>query len=309
MSEFERRALLGAAGVAGMAALARAGGAGPIDPPAGAVGPSGHTLDDVYNKIPSFPNGSGDGRIAIAGGSTPIIISQSGSYVLTGNIAVGAAVAVTISASHVTLDLNGFAVSAAVGASSVVSIGPSSSTTNVDVRNGTVAGGVIGVALSGAANLTLEDLRIVGPKQYGIVTQSGGTQARNVVVRRCRVMDVGASTTSADSNMTIIAISISSAGTVIADNAIGSLSYNGSGTVTFRAISISGPGAASALIAGNLINCSPAVVSTSTFPSTGISFATNIAGVVRNNTVIGFTTPYAAFNGAGGVMTDGGGNV
>ncbi|MGH7133552.1 MAG: hypothetical protein ACREJO_16600 [Phycisphaerales bacterium] len=37
MSDIERRAILGAAGIGALAAMARAGSGGPLNPPAGAV--------------------------------------------------------------------------------------------------------------------------------------------------------------------------------------------------------------------------------------------------------------------------------
>ncbi|MFT3686654.1 MAG: hypothetical protein QM783_17335 [Phycisphaerales bacterium] len=51
MNEFERRTLLGAAGIGAIAAMSKAGG--PLNPPAGPVASTGRTLDEVYNRIPA----------------------------------------------------------------------------------------------------------------------------------------------------------------------------------------------------------------------------------------------------------------
>src|SRR5690242_5587975 len=102
MNEIERRVLLGAAGIGAIAALSKAG---PLDPPAGAVSPSGRTLDEVYNKIPAV--GGSDGRVPLTTSGT---IASPGSYVLANNIEIPPASlnTFTITASNVTLDLNGF---------------------------------------------------------------------------------------------------------------------------------------------------------------------------------------------------------
>ncbi|MDP1661970.1 MAG: hypothetical protein Q8L55_08640 [Phycisphaerales bacterium] len=113
----DRRLLLGAAGLAGIAALAAGRAtAGPLNPPAGAVVSSGKTLTEV------------EPRTAVSDVNTPgtatciFRISQAGSYYLTGNVqGVAGKNGIEITASGVTLDLNGFQVNG-VAASSLVGI-------------------------------------------------------------------------------------------------------------------------------------------------------------------------------------------
>src|SRR5436190_2248196 len=82
--------------VAATAAFAQ----GSLTPP-GAPAPTMKTLDEIDAKL--------EKRTPIS--SVPFTISASGSYYLTGNLAVTTGTAITISADNVTLDLNGFTIS------------------------------------------------------------------------------------------------------------------------------------------------------------------------------------------------------
>ena len=105
--DFDRRLLLGAAGLAGFAAvgkLAHARG-GPITPPGGAVASTGRTMLEVEPRIPVGPT------TTPGTGSATYSISQPGSYYLTGNIAgVTGKHGIEITSSNVTVDLMGFEV-------------------------------------------------------------------------------------------------------------------------------------------------------------------------------------------------------
>jgi hypothetical protein len=120
-----------------------------------------------------------DGQIAItqakamAGGVTPgdapgfpVTISQPGSYVLSGNLTVPDANtdAIVIEASHVTVDLNGFAIlgptdcsgglNPCAGAGNGTGIGTPTVQFNITIRNGTVQGmGGRGILLQGDSHL------------------------------------------------------------------------------------------------------------------------------------------------------------
>ncbi len=97
---------------------------GPLDPSAG---PSS-TLPQVESRIPI--------RQPASLGAFPIVISASGSYFLTQNITSGAATnGINITASDVTLDLNGFTLSGANVSSDGIAI---NSGGNVTIINGTV---------------------------------------------------------------------------------------------------------------------------------------------------------------------------
>lgn len=287
-------------GVMGIAALAKAG-RGPIDPPAGPVTPTGRTLDEIYNKIPGS-NGTGDGRIPIAGGSYGaggLTISTPGSYVLTGNVSATGPTAITIITSNVTLDLNGFTVTAAgTGAAGVISI--TGVPSNITVRNGFVVGGNTGVGIGNSVGTIIEDLVISGTRQYGVASTS--PSARGIVVRRCKITDVGALTTSGDGNLNIGGIFLQgNAYSVVTDNIINRLLYNGSGTPTYFGIYTYGPGTGGVVIAGNSINIYP-VLSGGTILA-GVYAPSPVTGIIRGNSVIGITPGY---NFAG---VDGGGNV
>ncbi|MFT3685402.1 MAG: hypothetical protein QM783_10820 [Phycisphaerales bacterium] len=150
---FDRRVLLGAAGLASVAALASArAGAGPLNPPAGAVAPTGKTLAEI------------EPRTAISAANTPgdanslYKIIQPGSYYLTGNIQVTTAgfAAIEIAAPGVTVDLNGFEVlgMGAAGGSVSAITAATSTYTGAQVLGGTVRNwGGAGVDLSTSASV------------------------------------------------------------------------------------------------------------------------------------------------------------
>lgn len=284
MSDLDRRVLLGAAGVAGMAALAKLAGnaqAGPINPPAGPVGPSGRTLDEIYAKIPGA-NGTGDGRIAIPGGTSVVTISQPGSYVLTGNITVPLIRGIGIAASDVTLDLNGFTVSSAqFGPGASLSI--SSSLTDVVVRNGTFKGNTNGVDISSGVNrLVLEDLRFTGTDMVGL--RMIGNSSRNITIRRCCFEDLGVGSSP-------IGLRLSGTDIRVEQCTISRFNVN-------QAEGIRVENATGVVLSGNTI------LSDNANGVIGIRISTTSLAVYRNNTVVGFPAAFSV-----GTAVDGGGNV
>lgn len=107
---------------------------GPLTPPGGPVTSTNKTLSEV------------EPRIAINAVNTPgdadsvYRITQPGSYYLTGNLS-GIAVksGIVVTSSHVTIDLNGFAVAGAfLAKTGITAIG--GPYTNITVRNGVVTG-------------------------------------------------------------------------------------------------------------------------------------------------------------------------
>ncbi len=103
--------------------------AGPLNPPAGPVAPTYKTLGEI------------EPRTAINAANTPgdatslFIISQPGSYYQTGNVTgVSGKCGVSVRASNVSIDLNGFALSGVPGATSGVAC--PAAQTQVEVRNG-----------------------------------------------------------------------------------------------------------------------------------------------------------------------------
>jgi hypothetical protein len=293
--DVDRRFILGSiAGVAGIAAFSHVAKAGPLNPPAGSVAPTGRTLDEVYNKIPTFPNGSGDGRIPLAGGTGQIVIGSPGSYVLTGNID-SPTFGLLITASNVTVDLNGFR----VATSDHVAWYPLgiSAASNVTIRNGSTFGGASGVLVSGTVtNILCEDLRITGARQIGL--NINNTNARNAIVRRCHVTDMGLNSSAADASLTITGILAQGDCHRIEDCTVTRFFYFGTGTPAYRGVAlIINGGSSGCLISGCLISHENPLSGTGLTAGGGFT-------VYRNNAVLNFTTPYSV---AG--ATDGGGNV
>ena len=125
---------------------------GALTPP-GAPGPTMKTLTQVEPRtdVATLSGDSGDS----------FIISQSGSYYLTGNITgVSAKNGISIQASNVTVDLNGFTMTG-TGGGSVAGITIPSTQTNVVIRNGVLPNwGQAGVSASNATNCLFEHLII-----------------------------------------------------------------------------------------------------------------------------------------------------
>jgi len=112
-------------------------------------------------------------------------LSQTGSYYLTTNIVgVGAKYGIRISASNVTLDLNGFALLGATNSYSGIYIG-STSLTNIIVRNGAISawnnGGYDGI-FSVGQDITFEHLTFSGNFEAAHVLG-------NTTIRDCTIND------------------------------------------------------------------------------------------------------------------------
>jgi len=103
--------------------------AGDLNPPAGPVAPTMKPLSDVEPRIAVNAQNTPGSATAVH------VISQPGSYYLTGNVfGLNGRNGIAVTASGVTLDLNGFTVIGAPGALSGVLI----TTERVEVRNGVV---------------------------------------------------------------------------------------------------------------------------------------------------------------------------
>jgi hypothetical protein len=168
-------------------AIAITGGAiataGPLTPPAGPPAPTGKTLTEVEPRIPvnaeTAPPDLGPDP-------SQFTIVESGSYYLTGNVAgVDGKTTISITASNVTLDLNGFTVSGptevgqSAGLAAIYIDNP-----NVVVRNGLVADSQGHGIVGGAVGITIEDVAVCDVDGVGI-TLSG----EPAMVRRCIVSE------------------------------------------------------------------------------------------------------------------------
>ena len=289
MSEFERRALLAAAGLGTVATLSKAG---PLNPPAGSVVSTGRTLDEVYNRIPTLPAaGSYDGRTPI---TTPGTILNPGSYVLTTHLMMsGPVVTLGISASDVTIDLNGFRVGNT--GTTGVCIGLLGNVNNVTIRNGSTIGAEAGVyADSGLAiGVRLEDLRIHRPHLSGIVFNH--QLSRDVLIRRCQISDVGVSTSAADVSTVVVGINYRGSACRIEECTVQNLVNATPGPQTIRGIWIN------TTAFGNMVSrCH--LSNPFTVGGTGIMMNSGSAqsAIYRDNTVQAYTAGYSGGSNGGG---------
>ena len=110
---------------------------GPLIPP-GAPAPTMKTLDQVEARtaLPRASDYSG------ANVTYPIVLSASGSYYLTANLAVATGDVIQITAPNVTLDLNGFTISTTAASPSGTAVSIKNS--RVTVCNGFIYGSGIG---------------------------------------------------------------------------------------------------------------------------------------------------------------------
>jgi hypothetical protein len=106
--------------------------AGPLDPPGGPVAPTMKTLQEIEPRQSiDFTNTPGDGTSLFK-------IASAGSYYLTGSYSVSSGRNfLQITASNVTVDLNGFRIAGQAG--SLDGIDVMSGVTNVRIYNGTFA--------------------------------------------------------------------------------------------------------------------------------------------------------------------------
>jgi hypothetical protein len=287
MEDPTRRALMGAATVVGLAALASRAKAGPINPPAAPVGSTGHTLDEIYNRI------GPDGRTPIPGGSAPVTLSARGSYVLTGNITLGAGAgangAVIISASDITLDLNGFTISLAD--SNSVGIAIDNDVSRTTVRNGCITGAGVGVrCFSNGRATTLERLTIDSSRTHGVLLGPG---CFGSVVRECVVTFVGVGTTAADNGLAVYGIFAAGSGSRIERCTVADTRNNS--TNPFSTISIQASGQGS--VVERCLVSNDGLVAGSVGINAGLT-----GSLYRDNNVYNCTTEYT------GVAQNGGGN-
>ncbi len=128
-----------------------------------------------------------DGKIEISQANFPLIITTSGSYVVTGDLVAPVdTTGIWIQADDVTLDIGGFTIT---GSGTELRDGVSVTGSNVEVRNGTVQGfGRYGVfAPQGADRVRVIDVRAQGNRISGITLQGESN-----TVDRCTAVGNGA---------------------------------------------------------------------------------------------------------------------
>jgi hypothetical protein len=123
--------------------------------------------------------------------SLPTVVSTSGIWCLTGDLATSIATgsAIQITVNNVTIDCNGFRLGGLGAGDGTATIGVlASNKSGINVRNCHIRGFKYGVQGSGFA-MVVEDNRIEGSTQRGVSLAGDG-----VVVRRNQVLDTGGST-------------------------------------------------------------------------------------------------------------------
>jgi hypothetical protein len=142
-------------------------GQGNLTPP-GPPAPTMKSLDQIEARTP-------------LAGPAPITISTSGSYYLTQNISATGQTAITITASEVTLDLNGFSLIGdnTAGKNGITIQGAIS---DVAIRNGSITSfGGYGINGTGASGVRVENLSVRGQGFVGLLLGSRSLVVRCVV--------------------------------------------------------------------------------------------------------------------------------
>lgn len=198
---------LRASAISDSAAL-QIGGAAAIE--AGSVSNSVGTLTGAGTPLLSARIAATDGRSRIAGGTTGVVISQPGSYVLDGNITVTSGDAISIDVDNVTLDLNGFTLSSTVASpvsgTGVLLNGPRNDITIVNghIRGGSVYTGTgatfteagfengITVTNSSCTNILIEKISVRGTRRGIYLSRPNNPvdPADTTLVRFCSVSDI-----------------------------------------------------------------------------------------------------------------------
>jgi hypothetical protein len=172
---------------------------GPLTPPPGAdpsIGPVNALTAGGLPQATMKTLHEVEPRTAIAGGTSGMTISASGAYYLTGNITVATGDGITINASNVTLDLNGFSITTSAAPAAGIGVRLGQGLRNVAIRNGNIGGDGLGGAFTGGvyymvsgfpqppSNLRVADLSVAA-SEFGI---SAGITVATFHVERCMVI-------------------------------------------------------------------------------------------------------------------------
>lgn len=202
--EFSRRDLLPAAllgaGALGLLGASRSASAGPLNPPGGAIGATGRTLDEIYNKISAGEAIPINQTTCPGDAGAHFVIPGSGHYYLPESVTIGAKSVIRIVTGGVTVNLNGCLLSN-TGAHPVIR--SDSSPVHVRIRNGTLIGqgGVVQLGnfavledltietSGGAAGILAADMALVS----GCSVSGGGTSTLISLGQRGRVVNCATS--------------------------------------------------------------------------------------------------------------------
>jgi hypothetical protein len=208
---------------------------GPLDP----TSVPAPTLPQVEPRIPI--------RQPASPAAFPIVISASGSYFLTQNITAGAASnGINITASNVTLDLNGFTLSGADAGADGISINGGS---NVAISNGTVRDWTnVGVRdVTGSGGMRYERLTVISNNGGGIAAGANST-IKDCIATGNGGNGVAISQASGAAGSSLIS------GCVVDGSVLDGIQVEYNATVTGNTVSNSGVNGIHALQSGNVID-------------------------------------------------------
>ena len=162
---------------------------GSLAPPPGAPTPTMKSLDQIEPRTPIS--------------SLPFTISAPGSYYLTSNLSVTSGDAITINASGVTLDLNGFTISSSSNTATGMGINLIRPNRDITILNGHIEGSVTysgtftsgpgfqnGIGFSGAT-IQLQNVRVSGVSVSGVNSNGIVPSGDSTVIDHCEVRTVG----------------------------------------------------------------------------------------------------------------------
>ena len=254
---------------------------GDLNPPPGPVAPTLKPLTDV------------EPRTAVNAANTPgnasasFVISQPGSYYLTGNINADTDKdAIHISADNVTLDASGFVLDGAGATAATSAISITDAYVGVTITDAVITNWA-GPSIIGedASELVLRRLRVADGAGYGVLV--GGAHARDCEIHNC----AGAFAASADAILEECHIT-QCTGTTVDVGARSIVRHNDfydNGTFTIRLSGDDG------LIEHNTINGGGTI---------GINVANGAGTIVRNNTVRQCSTGLFASGASGNTFAD-----
>lgn len=150
--------------------------------PSGPPGPTMKSAQEIYDAAELAQ----DPRTIITGVTAPeyqpvITISESGSYILGQNLMPHES-GINITASNVTLDLNGFTLQGLGAGYGIQATG-----SNIRIRNGSITGFYQSLFLNDIHNSTIEDLQISNPLDNAVQV-NGGTHLK---LQACAIQSPG----------------------------------------------------------------------------------------------------------------------
>jgi hypothetical protein len=228
------------------------------------------------------------------GGHFPIVICQSGSYRLSGNLTVPANTdAIDINTDNVTLDLNGFSIVGPVVCSgspvtsctegTSPSAGINSNNSYITVSNGIVRGfDPYGINLTGAG-VQIERITAVSNGNTGINTQISLLGAGDAIVTLCHGNSNGfAGIDGAGTLSNSSAVNNKSTGVVWFGSATGNIS-SGNGSDGFGGLGVFMSNVAVGNVSSGINATSPSVIISNGFYSNGAAINAVSGSVVLNN--------------------------